>query len=326
MIDDEIAAELTRSFTAALATATDAEAADAALVELGWHDLLAHMPRPGAALAFGAAGTCGAAATLLDDLVVAACGQTPSADFAAMFPMAASIEPPGTVGDDGVVTLNGIVSARTGRAKEVIIATRSSSGTAMIVAATWHIAVEAGAALDPGATFLRATGRLQPDEYRHLAVDGDGQRWAAAVAAARLALAAELVGASRRMLEQARQHAVDRHQFGGRVASFQAVRHKLAESLAAIEGADDVTVAAAATDDPLLDALAKSLAGAAARTTAVHAQQVLAGIGFTIEHPFHLTLKRVMILDSLFGSAATIPTELGRELLRRGTVPRLVEL
>ena len=43
---------------------------------------------------------------------------------------------------------------------------------------------------------------------------------------------------ARAMLTLARQHALDRVQFGRPIASFQAVRHRLAETLVAIEGAE----------------------------------------------------------------------------------------
>ena len=58
------------------------------------------------------------------------------------------------------------------------------------------------------------------------------------LAAGRRALGWWLVGTSRAMLALARQHALDRVQFGRPVASFQAVRHRLAETLVAIEGAE----------------------------------------------------------------------------------------
>ena len=56
----------------------------------------------------------------------------------------------------------------------------------------------------------------------------------------------------------------------------------------------------------LTAALAKATAGRTARTVATHCQQVLAGIGFTTDHPFHRFLKRTMVLDGLFGSADEI--------------------
>src|SRR5262249_43292406 len=98
------------------------------------------------------------------------------------------------------------------------------------------------------------------------------------------------------------------------------------DALVEIEGAASVASACDDGSDPLMAALAKSLAGFAALTTARHAQQVLAGIGFTTEHPFQLSLKRVLVVDTLFGSASSLPEEIGFDLIARGAVPRLIEL
>ena len=57
-----------------------------------------------------------------------------------------------------------------------------------------------------------------------------------------------------------------------------------------------------------------------------HAQQVLAGVGFTTEHPFHRFLKRNLALEGLFGSADEIALDLGRQLLAARRVPTLIEL
>ena len=61
---------------------------------------------------------------------------------------------------------------------------------------------------------------------------------------AQLALGHELVGAARTMLELAREHALERIQFGQPISMFQAVRHRLADTLVAIETADAVLDAA----------------------------------------------------------------------------------
>lgn len=177
--------------------------------------------------------------------------------------------------------------------------------------------------LDPDRPFRRISVVL---DARDIRVVEAGVDWEVAVTRARAALAHQLIGASRGMLTVARQHALDRVQFGRPIASFQAVRHKLAESLAAIEGAAAVADSCTVDSDSLLAAVAKSLAGKAARTTATHAQQVLAGIGFTTNHDFHRSLKRTLVIDTLFGSARTLPTEIGRSLLARRDAPRLVEL
>jgi len=137
-----------------------------------------------------------------------------------------------------------------------------------------------------------------------------------------------LVGTSRAMLSLARQHAVDRVQFGRRISSFQAIRHRLAETLVAIEGAEATLHIAVQPDEPdgLASLLAKAAAGQAALTTARHCQQVLGGIGFTAEHQLHHHVKRSLILDGLLGSARELTREAGKTLRTKGFAPRLAQL
>jgi hypothetical protein len=146
------------------------------------------------------------------------------------------------------------------------------------------------------------------------------------VAAGRQALGWWLVGSSRAMLALARQHALDRTQFGRPVASFQAIRHRLAETLVAIEGAEATLVAAAAAPDELSVILAKAAAGQAALIAARHCQQVLGGIGFTAEHELHRHVKRALVLDGLLGSSREQTREAGAALRAKGFAPRLVQL
>lgn len=143
------------------------------------------------------------------------------------------------------------------------------------------------------------------------------------LAAGRQALGWWLVGASRAMLSLARQHALDRMQFGRPVASFQAIRHRLAETLVAIEGAEATLLAAS---DELGCLLAKAAAGQAALTAARHCQQVLGGIGFTAEHELHRHVKRALVLDGLLGSTKELTREAGAVLRARGFAPRLARL
>jgi alkylation response protein AidB-like acyl-CoA dehydrogenase len=150
--------------------------------------------------------------------------------------------------------------------------------------------------------------------------------WATATADGQVALGHELVGAARRMLELARTHALDRVQFGVPIASFQAVRHRLAETLVAVETADAVLDAAWLDGAPDAAAMAKAVAGRSARTAARHCQQVLAGIGFTTEHDLHRYVRRVLVLEQLLGATRSLTTELGAEVLRSGTLPALLPL
>jgi hypothetical protein len=146
------------------------------------------------------------------------------------------------------------------------------------------------------------------------------------VTAGRHALGWWLVGAGRAMLSLARQHALDRSQFGRPVASFQAIRHRLAETLVGIEGAEATLVAAAAEPDDLSFLLAKAAAGQAALTAARHCQQVLGGIGFTAEHELHRHVKRALVLDAMLGSSRELTREAGATLRAKGFAPRLVQL
>ena len=113
-------------------------------------------------------------------------------------------------------------------------------------------AVDRGAVrgVDPeaGLHTVRARGRLSG------ATRLDPGAWQSAVAVARRSLARQIAGASRTMLDLARTHAMGRVQFGRPVARFQAVRHRLAESLVAVEALE--ASLSAARDQPSPDTAA----------------------------------------------------------------------
>ena len=322
MIDADELALLTTSFEAAMTQGRDRADADAALFELGWGDLLDVAPRVGAAAAFELLGSTNSPASLLDDVLAASLGLPVSLDTCILLPVPHGAEPPGrAVG--GRLLIEGLASARIDTAQRVIVPVSIDGAASLVDLAPGLLETSRGVGLDPARPVRRVTGI---DLELDAATAVDGNAWGDAVRDARIALAHQLIGASRRMLGLAQAHAMDRIQFGRSIASFQAVRHKLAESLVAIEAAAAAADAAVEVADDLTAALAKSLAGKAARVTATQAQQVLAGIGFTTEHPFHLFLKRTMVIDTLFGSSRTLPAEVGRALLARRTAPRLIEL
>ncbi|WP_217561383.1 acyl-CoA dehydrogenase family protein [Streptomyces sp. GbtcB6] len=142
-------------------------------------------------------------------------------------------------------------------------------------------------------------------------------------AAGRRALGWWLLGTGRAMLQLAREHVLERHQFGRPLASFPALRPPLAGAHVALEGAE-AALGAAADDTGAL--LAKAAAGRAALTTARHCQQALGGIGFTAEHPLHRHVKRALVLDGLLGSTRELTREAGALLLRERRTRRLVDL
>jgi alkylation response protein AidB-like acyl-CoA dehydrogenase len=176
--------------------------------------------------------------------------------------------------------------------------------------------------IDPGAGYHVVRVQGKPAVATRLAPAA----WQSAVALGRRAVAYQIAGASRAMLALARTHAIERVQFGRPIAQFQAVRHRLADALVAVEALEATLTAAREEANPDTAALAKAVAGRTARTVAAHCQQVLAGIGFTTEHPFHRFLKRTLALEGLFGSADEIVLDVGRQLLAARHVPTLIEL
>jgi alkylation response protein AidB-like acyl-CoA dehydrogenase len=53
---------------------------------------------------------------------------------------------------------------------------------------------------------------------------------------------------------------------------------------------------------------------------------VLAGIGFTTEHPLHLYIRRVLVLDEVLGSTQVLTRALGQGLLDDPHLPPLLPL
>jgi acyl-CoA dehydrogenase len=135
-----------------------------------------------------------------------------------------------------------------------------------------------------------------------------------------LAVAADSVGVASRALAMAVGWAGERHQFGRAIGSFQAISHRCADMLVAVEGARSQVLAAAELDLEEADYLV-DLAAAAALDAAVSATegtlQVHGGIGFTWEHPIHLLLRRAQSNAVLVGRADALRDRAARVLLRR---------
>jgi Acyl-CoA dehydrogenase, C-terminal domain len=323
---DADARELFAKTLAQVTAQHDGAALDAALDDLGWRDALADDPQAAVSALFGAQGRSGATSTALDDVLAAALGLDPAPDLAVVLPGLGTWRPPAGATPDGL-SVAGLGTDRAGRCDRLVVAVAADAGgddaaTVAVVDAS-GLDRSAVGGIDPGLGLGAVTGdAAAAGEHTDLAPAA----WVDAVAAGRRALAHQLVGTSRTMLEQAREHALERIQFDRPIAQFQAVRHRLAESLVAIEGADAALAAAWDDPTPLGSSVAKALAGRSARTVARHCQQVLAGIGFTTEHPFHRSVGRVYVLDALLGDARTLTRRLGEELLARRTVPAILPL
>ncbi|HSQ32702.1 MAG TPA: acyl-CoA dehydrogenase family protein [Gemmatimonadaceae bacterium] len=305
----------------ALATADAGADIDAVLAKLGWLEMLHDRPNDAIGLVFGALGATNATATALDDVLATALGREPRANLAVLLPPFATWDAPGRLqGSDFHAT--GLGTARAARARELLVACTTASET-------WAVVVPAAVAE------ARRVHGVDPDGGLHaIRVQGgaegatriDPAAWSAAVALGRCAIAHQSAGACRAMLDLARTHALERQQFGRPIARFQAVRHRLAEALVAVEALEATLTVAGEEPGPETAALAKAVAGRTSRTVSRHVQQVLAGIGFTTEHRFHRFLKRTLALEGLFGSADEIVLDVGRRLLATRHVPTLIEL
>jgi alkylation response protein AidB-like acyl-CoA dehydrogenase len=143
-----------------------------------------------------------------------------------------------------------------------------------------------------------------------------GERVAPSAAARRARLegaaltAAQLAGIASGVCELTVDYTRQRHQFGRPVASFQAVKHALADMLVRAEMARVQAYAAAAyLDEPSLGdpsravSAAKVVAADAARANGKAAVQLHGGMGMTWEVDAHLYLKRAVVLDLAFGTA-----------------------
>jgi hypothetical protein len=295
--------------------------ADTALADLGWLEMLGAEPIDALAIVFRALGTTNATSTALDDVLATALGATPGPDLEVVLPRYGAWEPPGRVEGDNVHAL-GLSTARATTASELLVVCATDSGVGAMSVPVSSAEVRPVRGIDPELGFHTVRVELTGEVGAPI----DPAAWASAVDCGRHAVAHQIAGASRSMLTLARDHAMERAQFGRRIGSFQAVRHRLAETLVAIEALDATLGAAADEPNALTAALAKATAGRTARTVAMHCQQVLAGIGFTTDHPFHRFLKRTMALDGLFGSADDIAVDIGRQLLAARRVPTLIEL
>jgi alkylation response protein AidB-like acyl-CoA dehydrogenase len=143
-------------------------------------------------------------------------------------------------------------------------------------------------------------------------VGGEGRGWSVlrrGLDRALVAISAELCGVAQRALEMSVEYAKTRQQFGRPIGSYQAVSHKCADMLVAVESAKSLTYYAAwAVDNdvpeaPLAAAMAKAFASDAARQVTGNAIQVHGGIGFTWEHDMHLYFKRAKWGETTLGDA-----------------------
>ena len=127
---------------------------------------------------------------------------------------------------------------------------------------------------------------------------------------ATLGLAAEMVGMAEEAFERTLEYLKDREQFGVKIGTFQALRHRAAEMFAELEFArtlvlDGVSAVDVDRDDVSLSAsAAKVQANKAARLIGAEAIQMHGGIGMTDELDIGLFFKRLRAADITLGDAS----------------------
>ena len=128
-----------------------------------------------------------------------------------------------------------------------------------------------------------------------------------------VAWCAQALGVMARAIETTRDHLLQRRQFGVAIASFQALRHRLADMLiaheqtrATLHGALAALVNAAGPGPELARAvaIAKAQSGRSGRFIGAQAIQLHGGIGMTNEYLAGHCLKQLMVIDSMAGGTA----------------------
>jgi alkylation response protein AidB-like acyl-CoA dehydrogenase len=120
----------------------------------------------------------------------------------------------------------------------------------------------------------------------------------------------ETVGVTDRALEFTLEWVKDRHAFGRPIGSFQALKHRLADHAAQLEGAKAATAHAAksaqeaAPDAAIAVSIAKSHCGRFATEIIRDCVQMHGGIGVTWEHDIHFYLRRAVSNEALWGTPA----------------------
>ncbi len=122
-------------------------------------------------------------------------------------------------------------------------------------------------------------------------------------------VAFEQLGGAQASLEMAREYALGRFAFGRQIASFQAIKHKLADMYVGIELARSNAYYGAwalskdAPELPVAAAAARVAASEAYYQAAKENIQVHGGMGFTWEFDCHLHYRRAKLTGLMLGSA-----------------------
>ena len=202
-------------------------------------------------------------------------------------------------------------------AQEIVVAARRAGtdgdeGVGLFVVSNESVNVEPMVGIDASRTYATVAldgVRVKPDRVLG-APEGAAPALRVAVQEATVALAAEMVGTCQAIFDIVHAYVQEREQFGVKVGSFQAIKHKLANMYVSVESARATAyfaAAAIAEDDERRDvavAMAKASVGDCQKLLTTEGIQCLGGIGYTWEHDMHLFVKRAKAGAGLFGTGA----------------------
>ncbi len=124
-----------------------------------------------------------------------------------------------------------------------------------------------------------------------------------------VAMASEMLGGARELIDRTVAHLSEREQFGVKIGSFQALQHRCAQLYCDLEVAASAVYAALDALDrqqeeiTQLASAAKALANDCFQKTSSEAVQLHGGMGVTDEMDIGLFLKRSRVCNQLFGSS-----------------------
>jgi alkylation response protein AidB-like acyl-CoA dehydrogenase len=192
-----------------------------------------------------------------------------------------------------------------------VVAARSAEGVTLVLANLDDASVtrESVRSIDPARSQGKITFKNTPAEV--LGTAGEG--WALTeqiLDRAAVLLAFEQLGAAERAFEITKDYAMGRYAFGRPIASFQAIKHRLADLYVALELARSNAYYGAwalENDSPEL-----ATAACGARVSATEALdlagtemiQIHGGVGYTWEYDCHMFYRRSKLLGLAIGSAS----------------------
>jgi alkylation response protein AidB-like acyl-CoA dehydrogenase len=300
-----------------------------ALDQFGWRELLATDPGLAIPAVFEGQGIAGTWSPALHDVIGSGLGL--ESDTVVLIPLPGQTH---TAVRGSALEVKGLVLGQRPTATNALAYVDEPDRLPTLVETPMsELTIESINGLDPAISASLVTGsvhgKANVEEF------GEGPRWEYALADGRWALSHQLIGVMDTMKMLALTHALERSQFGRQIGSFQAIRHRLAETQVAIEAARAAAGGAGPMrgrsaqelpDAQMACMLAKLIAGRSAAKAAAHCQQVLAGVGFTSDHPFHRFMKRATVLERILGDTGYLTESIGRQLVARREAPRVVNL